>query len=179
MKTPGSLMTGSTIAQGPAPAGERPAGCPSPRAGHAHDDHLNGAGSSEKPSTAPRAASPTCGPRSSSCPRRSARTRTSRAHRREPPAACGGSSGTVPRPRPARGAEHLQYLPDENPGAVGSVGNRYRQFGPFGFNRLLRLHPHRFRLAFLTLGAARPNSPGSVKARRGRGRWPSSRPPLP
>ena len=33
------------------------------------------------------------------------------------------------------GAQNLlNTYPDENPGAVGGVGNRYGQFGPFGFN---------------------------------------------
>jgi iron complex outermembrane receptor protein len=28
----------------------------------------------------------------------------------------------------------LNTYPDQNPGAVSGVGNRYGQFGPFGFN---------------------------------------------
>ena len=33
------------------------------------------------------------------------------------------------------GAQNIfNTYPDENPGAVSGVGNRYGQFGPFGFN---------------------------------------------
>ena len=79
----------------PRPLVEDPAGWPQTHRVAAHDDHLDGtAGRGQR---RPQAACcrPTCGPRSPSRPRRSARTGTSPAVRRALAAAWGGSSGGV------------------------------------------------------------------------------------
>ena len=43
----------------------------------------------------------------------------------------------------------LNTYPDQNPGALDGVGNRYGQFGPFGFNGGVLLHSNRLQLGKL------------------------------
>ena len=114
---------------------------------------------------------PTCGSCSPSRPRRSARTGTSHAGPSR-------ATGSAPRPRLFGAQNSFNTCPDENPGAVDGVGQPVRPVRARSASTAATLHPRRLRVGFLTLGAARSNAPGSAKARRGRRREPSSRPPL-